>query len=212
MIKHIRSITALLLLAGTAGAQAASYCGDLKTHFGPFDYRERVRFAENFDTVERAHFTPDVENGVRGATTKIGGDIAYTLHAIPNHHRALAAMARYALRTKSVHLESAKYSVECYFNRAIRFQPDDGGAHMVYGSFLFKLGRSAEALGQFNEAVKLEPENGTANYNLGLAYFQKKDYDNALIFAKKAEALGFPLTGLKNKFVAMGKWNSAPAK
>lgn len=206
MIKHIRTITTLLLLAGTVGAQADNYCGDLKTHFGPFDYRQRARFAEDFNTVEHAHFTQDVENGVRGATGLIGGDIAYTLHAIPNHQRALAAMARYALQTKSVHLPAAKYPVECYFNRAIRMAPDDGAVRAEYGNYLSRLGQDEKAFIMYRDAADLEPENATINYNLGLAYLKRKDYERAVVYAHKAYELGFPLPGLKNKLAELGKW------
>lgn len=212
MIKQIRGIAALLLLAGGVGAQAENFCGDLKNHFGPFDYRQRAQFAEAFETVEHAHFTPEVENGVRGNTTVIGGDMAYTLHAIPNHHRALAAMARYALRTKSVHLPSAKYPVECYFNRAIRMAPDDGAVRAEYGNYLSGLGQTEKAFGMYREAAEIEPQNATINYNLGLAYLKKKDYDQAAVYAHKAYALGFPLPGLKNKLTEVGKWQEPTTK
>jgi Tfp pilus assembly protein PilF len=97
--------------------------------------------------------------------------------------------------------------VECYFDRAIRFKPDDGIVRLVYGTYLSASGRLDEALVQLNEAVKLNPRNANANYNLGLLYLRKKDYAQAKLFAKKAYQLGFPLPGLKNQLSQAGKWD-----
>ena len=63
----------------------------------------------------------------------------------------------------------------------------------------------------FTAAVELAPEDPTINYNAGLAYLKKKEYDKARQHAKKAYELGFPLPGLKNKLVEAGKWDE-PAK
>jgi hypothetical protein len=35
---------------------------------------------------------------------------------------------------------------------------------------------------------------------------QKKDYELAKTYAKKAYELGFPLPGLKNQLIKAGKW------
>jgi tetratricopeptide (TPR) repeat protein len=199
---------AVTALVPQSAAAATNYCGELKNAYGPFDYRMRAEHANNFDLVEGAHFTPDDENGVRATTRDIAADLDYTLRAIPNHHRALAAMARLAIRTKSVHLPGARYPVECWFERATRFAPDDGGVKAEFGNYLFALGKSDQAFAMFKEAAEMSPENATFNYNLGLAYLQKKDYAEALVYAKKAYALGFPLPGLKNKLIAAGKWEN----
>ena len=201
------------LLASSAFAAPANYCGEIRgRHYGPFDYR--LRASGDLDVVERAHFTPDVEAGIKGSTSYLGDDLHYTLQAIPNHVRALATMAKVGLREKSVKLHGAKYPVECYFDRAIRFTPDDGAVRAAYGNYLSQLGRTNDALKSFARAVALQPEDPTINYNAGLVYFKTKDYDKALFHAKKAYAKDFPLPGLKNKLVALGKWEEpvkAPA-
>src|ERR1700682_1722293 len=43
---------------------------------------------------------------------------------------------------------------------------------------------------------------------LGLAYFDLRDYDNALDRARSAYRLGFPLPGLRNKLQEVGKWQN----
>jgi tetratricopeptide (TPR) repeat protein len=205
-------VAALAMMLSGTSAYASPYCGELKTHYGPFDYRKRVELAQQLEMVEHAHFTPDVEKLIQGVSGYLGGDLHYTLETWPNHHRALASLARLALKTKSNKVSGLKFSFECYFNRAIRFRPDDGTVRMLYGSYLYKLGRANDALEQLEEAARLEPENGIINYNLGLVYFNRKDYDKALIFAKKAEALEYPLTALKSKLTQIGKWDETPRK
>jgi len=210
-MKAERILITLAMLLSSSLALADNFCGDLKNAFGPFDYRKgHTEFAANLHLVESAHFTSDVEKGIKGSSSYLGGDLDYTLRAFPNHHRALVTMAQVGLRDKTLQVNQAKYPVECYFNRAIRFAPDDGIVHGAYANYLFALGKTDQALDEFKQAVALEPENATINYNLGLALLKVKDYDNALIYAKKAYALGFPLPGLKNKLVEAGKWDDKP--
>ena len=59
-------------------------------------------------------------------------------------------------------------------------------------------------------ASRLAPEQATIQYNLGLMYVKKKEYEKASAHAQKAYALGFPLPGLKNKLKAAGKWKEPP--
>jgi tetratricopeptide (TPR) repeat protein len=124
----------------------------------------------------------------------------------PNHHRALAAMSKLSLRDKTLKPTGAKYSVECFFDRAIRFKPNDAVVRMIYGNHLLKTGKTDKATEQLKEAVNLDPENATINYNLGLLYMQRKNYEEARNYAKKAYELGFPLPGLKNQLMQAGKW------
>jgi tetratricopeptide (TPR) repeat protein len=195
-------------LALTFGnAQADNICGELTNGYGPFDHRERALYPAEFKLVEGAHFTTSVEQGVKGKTAEIGADLDYTLRAIPNHPRALASMGRLGLKNKSIQVQGARYPVECYFERALRFRPDDGAVRAVYGNYLFSMGRNEAAHKMFTSAVALMPDDPTINYNAGLAYFNAKDYVRANRHAQKAYALGFPLPGLKNKLRKAGKWN-----
>lgn len=205
MGKSLRRFAAVLLaLSACASAHAENYCGELQNHYGPLDYRMRGKV--NLEIVERAHFTREVEAGIKGATGAIAGDIDYTLRAIPNHVRALATMAKLGLRQNKLKLPYARYPVECYFLRAIRFAPDDGMVRSTYGNYLFAQGRTDEALSAYSAAVELMPTDATANYNLGLVYLKKKDFANARRYAMVAYEQGFPLQGLKNKLVDAGQW------
>ena len=109
-------------------------------------------------TAEKHHFTPAVENLRHGATGTIGADLGYVLLMFPNHHRALAAFGKLSLRDKTLKPAGAPYSVGCFFDRAIRFKPNDGTVRMVYGNYLLKAGQPDQATEQLRIAAGLQPE------------------------------------------------------
>lgn len=203
----------LLMIASTgiafnAVAQGgASSCGDLANHYGPFDYRTSSK--ELRERIENYHFTPQVEGLIRGQSGfKIGPDLSYTLRVFPNHPRALLSMMRYGEKFKSPQPPDAQYPVECYFERALRFKPDDTTVRMIHATFLSANGRAPEALVELDKVITTAPDNPFTQYNVGLIYFDMKEYDKALVQAHKAMALGFPRTGLRDKLAAAGKWRA----
>ncbi len=192
----------------TTNLQAADlFCGELDYYeqFGPFDYRTASK--EILDVVESEHFTSEVRNLKSGRSGTLGDELDYTLQVFPNHHLALQSMARLALREKVTKPPGAKYSVECYFDRGMRFRPGDGVVRMLYANYLLKLKRTKDALEQYQEAVRLQPENANINYNVALLYLKVKNYEQSVVHAKKAYGLGFPLPGLRNKLKRAGKWD-----
>jgi len=156
--------------------------------------------------VERHHFTKEVEQLISGVTTAIGGDLDFVLRIFPNHHRALHAMSRLSLRDNAPKPAGAGYSALCYFDRAVRFKPNDAMVRSLFSNHLLKINKIDMALEQLLFASDIEPDNPTIQYNLGLLYLKKKDYDKASYFAKKAYAQDFPLPGLKNRLISLGKW------
>lgn len=203
----------LLCTLGVAHAEEMVLgCGDpFHNHFGPFDYR--VAKATDISMVERVHFTPKVES-LQGGNTSMGpaGDLGYTLNVFPNHHRALMAMAKYAIREKSSRPGDSKISIECRFIRAEQFRPDDAVVKMIHGVYLLQSGHPESSVQKLEEALKLEPGNGNTLYNLGLAYLELRSYDKALSAAHHAYALGFNLPGLKAKLERAGQWREATAE
>lgn len=188
-------------------AARGNYCGELYgVGYGPFDYLERYSFQGELKIVEAHHFTYEVENLIRGKSGNLGGDLDYTLRAWPNHHRALVSLSKLSVRDKSTRIQGLKWPVECYFDRAIRFNSTDAKVRSIYGGYLSHRGRTKEAIEQLEIAVKLEPDNVTALYNLGLMYFKQKQYKKANDYAQKAYGFDFPLQGLKNKLIKAGKW------
>jgi hypothetical protein len=200
-------LCAAALHAGAAMAEeTSSVCGPLRSagQYGPYDYRKDP---DKLPIVLGAHFTPEVESLARGrTTTNPGGDIDYTLRAIPNNPRALVAMTRLGEKEKTQQPIGAKFIVECYFERAIRFAPDDQIVRMIYASFLIKNSRFPEAGVQLGAAAKLDEDNPFTQYNLGLLYFEMKDYGNALTQARLAYAQGLKQPELRDKLIAAGQW------
>ncbi len=201
----LRLVPALLLVAAGHATANEFECGALTNHYGPFDYRNAP--ARAISDVERYHFTRRVEE-LRGGQTSahVGSDLNYTLHVFPNHPRALMSMANLAEREKTDKPFGSEFNIACWFERATRFRPDDGRVRLVYGIVLMRANKTDEAVRQLELAARLMPSDANALYNLGLAYFRKRDYDNALEAAKKAYAAGFPLPGLRNLLKEAGHW------
>lgn len=221
MIAHIGHLGAALIAAGVlvtaSGAEAArphEDCGPLQNAYGPFDYTNPDHVAKKLDRVERAHFDKGVEN-LKGHLTNAGGkaqlkgDIAYTLRAFPNHHRALYAMVRLHVKNKGKPGQLMQYSADCWFERAKRFKPDDGVVYMLYGLYLTRMDHYKDALEQYRYAESLLPESAEVAYNMGLLFAEMKNYDSAREYAEKAYSLGYPLPGLRNKLRRAGAWKPA---
>jgi tetratricopeptide (TPR) repeat protein len=212
----VRPIFALALAASLAAgaggirAQGMNDCGSLENAYGPFDYRTAPEKQRKL--VEDFHFDANVETLKRGRTdVNIGHDLDYTLRVFPNHVRALWAMVRLAARDKVEQPRGAHYTVECYFDRAIRFRSDDAQVRMVYGLYLVNAQRKTEATTQLEKAIELGVGDPTLHYNVGLAFFDLKEYDRALAQANEAYRLGFPLPGLRDKLKRIGKWEDSTA-
>lgn len=172
---------------------------------GPWDYRTATK--EQRTLVESFHFTRSVETLSAGATGAIGGDLDYTLNKFPNHLRALSAMMRLSEKTRSMRPAGAKYPVECYFDRALRFAPNDAQVRALYGFYLIQGKREKEARIQLTAAEQLGTPDAQLAYNLGLAYFELKDYDKSMAFAKQAYAAGINVPGLRKMLTEAGKWH-----
>jgi tetratricopeptide (TPR) repeat protein len=169
------------------------------------DYRTASRSQR--EIIENFHFTPKVANLQGGeSSTAVAADIGFTLRAFPNHPRALYAMAEIGRRQKKTTPEKSWLSVECWFERAIQFRPDDPEVRLVYGLELQKDGNYPAAISQLERSIELNPSDVNAHYNLGLSYVEVGKFESAREHAKKAEELGFSLSGLRRKLEKAGKW------
>lgn len=201
---------AIVIIAGctavtAACAQSAAIaCGPLSNAYGPYDYRSDR--GEKLDIVERHHFTANVESLSRGESGTVAKELTYTLRAFPNHHRALLAAVRLGKRMKSPQPSGLEYSIGCFFDRATRFRPDDTIVRMLFASYLFENGQPADADAQLARADVLAGDNPFTHYNIGMIYLEHKNYDKALLQAKKAYALGFSRTELRDQLKAVGRW------
>lgn len=202
VLKH--TLAAALISSASWAPAAAASCGPLENQYGPFDY---VTQKSRLGVVEQHHFTPQVEALIKGATSvSASEDIDYTLRAFPNHHRALLSLVRLAEKKRSSQPVGLGYSVECYFERALRFRPKDSTVRMIYASYLFKDQRDAQANQQLELAAVAAGGNPFTHYNIGLLYLERQNYAQALIHAHKAYAQGFPQPMLREQLQLQGKW------
>jgi tetratricopeptide (TPR) repeat protein len=172
---------------------------------GPADYRQASDYLIRL--VENAHFTQEVELLVKGKSSTIGGDIAYTLNALPNHPRALRAAAAYERKLGPVAVKEMGFSTKCWFDRAISFRSNDANARIVIAAEFIRRKQIAEATEHVRVAEKFADRGPLTVYNLGLLNFEIGDYDRALSYAKEAQGMGVDLPGLRQKLEKVGRWN-----
>ena len=197
------SFAAICWIAHIGYAGAFESCGPLQNAYGPFDFWTDK---DKLPIVEGAHFTPEVESLRSGKSGRLGGDIDYTLRAFPNHPRALFSMMRLGERERTERPAGTTYTIDCYLERAVRFRPNDAMAQLIYGIYLAKHKRQAEALKHLEVAEQFAGDSANVNYNLGLVYLDLGRYDQALKYAHTAYRLGFPLPGLRNRLQEAGRW------
>ena len=183
-------------------------CGTLANHYGPFDYRTQK---EPLKIVEGTHFKPHIEALISGnGTGYVGGDIAYTLHTSPNHHRALMALTKLSERMKTPQPPGLRRPVACYFDRAVRFAPNDTVVRVLFARFLAQQGQSQAALAQLAAAVRYAQDSTLSHYNIGLAYLELGQFEQARTQAHRAAALGLERPELEQRLRAAGQWQDAP--
>jgi hypothetical protein len=160
------------------------------------------------ENVERNHFPPLSEALIKPVFSSFGADISYTLNVFPNHHRALASLMRLADRQKTTHVSGAKYSVECYFNRATRFAPEDTVVRGLYASYLIKKDRRSDAIRQLEVMEQHAGGSAMTFYNLGILYADMEQFDISVTHAHTAMSLGLGqgFTGLQQRLEAAGHW------
>lgn len=189
---------------GMVAAQGLpSSCGNLANHYGPFDYR--VNRGYTLSVVEDAHFTPLIENLIRGKTSSIGADLAYTLRTFPNHHRALIAAERWADRAGTQRPVDMQYTIECYYLRALTFKPDDTVVRLLFARYLHKLSRTADGIAQLQIVLNQQGVSALSIYNTGLVALELKDFETAATAAVRAKNMGIENRHLLDQLSALGK-------
>jgi tetratricopeptide (TPR) repeat protein len=201
---------ALAQVAAVRGAEPqGNPCGLIYTdHYGPYDYRTQ---RPSLKIVEDFHYTPRVEAGISGSTGPIGGDLNYTLKASPNHHRALNTMMRVLARNKTDAVRGMEWPADCYFDRAMRFKPDDTVVRAMFAQYLHSRGKTAEGIRQLDAATEVAGDSPLSQYNIGLVYLELGAHEQALRQAHRAMAMGLPRTELAEGLKKAGKWREPEA-
>lgn len=225
LITAIRLMFTLYLMTCALTAHAADDdwdCGD------PFqnrsrhlvdDYRDqspKVRF--HLLLVEKTHYFDYVKMlGKPNLNTSdinlVLVNLDYTLRHFPNHHGSIYFVSQLQRKLGGTLPRKAYFqigtwhrSVDCYVERAIAFAPDDPGIYLVYGTHLHRINDMKKALEMYKKSESLDPDSVELLYNMGLLYFDLKDYDLSKKYAARAYELGYKLPGLKNKLMKINKW------
>lgn len=195
-------VSALLLVGQADVARAEDLRPCVPLSQGPdatyTDYNDPAG-AETVRLVERHHFTPQVENLVRGQSGSVPADIAFVLRAVPNHYRALVAMGRWQIRNGLPAGSGEIYSADCYFKRAISFRGNDASLHLAYAVYLHQAKRYEEAEREYLRTEELGGGSAELYYNHGLLAVDRGRIAEARQYAEKAYAMGYPLPGLRNR-------------
>ncbi len=212
-------LTIGLALSGQAKSDVYE-CGPVTNDIGPWDYADpssSVPTGEDpmgrIKRVENVHFQPGMQalDLKLFSIDRLTAEFFYTLKILPNHPRALLAMSRLEkmaggkLRQSGVSPDLPKITADCFFDRAIRFRPEDKAVRMVYGIHLHQRGKYKEALREYKLAESLGEESRNFHYNLGLLHADMKNWDKAYEYALKAESGGLMLPGLRGKLEKAGR-------
>lgn len=128
-------------------------------------------------------------------------EIDWTLARYPNHQVALSLLVSYSLAGgKAYDFQQP----DCYFKWAREFAADDLNVLMAEAYLKWRTGKSEEAIEIYQEALKIDSQSSTAAYNIGLIFFEKKNYNEATKYAAVAYELGYPLPALRQKLADIG--------
>ena len=179
--------------------------------FGPFDYTDPTARKMHLPIVEEYHFTQEIQSLIKGKTGYLVDDLNYTLNSFPNHHRALIAIGYYqvlnVLEINKGAKERLRAPVECYFQRAINFSPNDFVVYGLYAHYLKKANHADHADAFFKRAIKHYPDKPELKYVYGLFLFDSKKYHEALQQAEEIyKKSNYPKQKLKQKLMASGHW------
>lgn len=224
----------IVLVINLSGWPRAAYagvedCGELKNfgEIGPWDYADPSSSVPTgadpmgrIKRVENVHFHPEMKNlnTKMYSIDKLTAEIHYTLRVFPNHPDALNSMSRLEkqaggkLPQSSATIFTPRLSAHCFFDRAIRFRPEDKKVHLVYAMHLHRNGKLKEALGQYELAEKLGEDSSSFNYSFGLLYADLKNWEKAFEYAQKAYSSGLDLPGLRQKLERAGYKVESPVR
>lgn len=205
---------------GTAVADVAD-CGELRNFgdIGPWDYADPSSSARTGEDpmgrikrVENVHFNPEMKmlNTKRFSIERLTGEIHYTLRVFPNHPEALVAISRLErmaggkLPQRSATVFTPKISAYCFFDRAIRFRPEDKAVRYSYAIHLHQNRKFQEALEQYRLAESQYEDDRIFQYNIGLLYADVKNWEKAAEHAQRAYSSGVTFAALRQRLEKAG--------
>jgi tetratricopeptide (TPR) repeat protein len=194
---NFRFLIALVACLIAAPALAATYHSDGRCRDGCNYYAGDTA---HIHVVDKYHLGK-AQQKLRDKRYKYAlNDLNFILRHFPNHPHALMLMEDAGRGTGQPDLALR------YFDAAIAAYPDEPMTYLVYGVFLQKRSKLAEAIDHYEHALELKPNLPDAHYNLGLALVASKRYAEANQHALAAYRLGHPMPGLRNQLKQAGAW------
>ena len=183
-IKTKSCIAMIVLLVASTSFAGEHDCGPLRNFndYGPFDYQDPENRAPTgadpmgrVKRVENVHFQNEMKliNLKKYSIARLAGEYTYTLRVFPNHSEALHAMSRLekiaggSLPQQAITPFTPKISAYCFFDRAIRFRPEDPHVRYMHAIHLHDRKQYAEAREAYALAEKLGMDNPNFFYNYG---------------------------------------------
>jgi Tfp pilus assembly protein PilF len=198
--------TKLLLACATA---AILNCGNLSQAQGQNKanrdfYNPGTGTDEHADwtNAHRFHLQPAFDAMKLGNWTSARDNFEFILRVFPNSPQALNGISELC----DVKWKSRQCDADPWFESAVAVNPSVATTWVIYGIHLQRRKRLSEAIEKFQHALTLQPNNINGRYNLGLAYFDLKDYVKANEQAQMSYALGAPLPGLRDMLKRVGAW------
>ncbi|OEY69982.1 tetratricopeptide repeat protein [Rheinheimera salexigens] len=154
--------------------------------------------------------------GVAGNAGSLIGDLDFVLKVFPNHPYALSVMADLQHRpgfSRQHSLRRDRYypTLNCYFLRAMHVAPNDPNVLLIQAITQHKQKDYQGAKVSYLKALAIKPDAAEVHYNLGLLLIKLGETREALNHAHSAYALGYPLSGLRDKLQSQGAWKEPEA-
>src|SRR5207249_7460936 len=139
-----------------------------------------------FRNVEGYHLQPGIDNMGKKEYSSAKANFEFILNYYPNHPRALSLLSE-------VCDVRSRCDVDEWFEKAIGRNPNAPQTYLINAVHLQRRNHLSEAIDNYRKAISLNPAEPYAHYNLGLAYFDAKEFALANREAQIAAFLGVRL-------------------
>jgi len=160
----------------------------------------------NMVNAHHFHLQPAFDAMKTGNWRSAWENFEFILRFAPNSPQALNGISQLCV----LKWKSPLCDADSWFDQAIAINPSIATTWVLYGIHLQRKKLPDQAVEKFKHALELRPDDINGHYNLGLAYFDMKDYDNANKQAQMSYALGAPLPGLREMLKRVGAWKPSP--
>lgn len=156
----------------------------------------------DWTNAHKFHLQPAFDEMKLGRWKSARDNFEFILRYFPNSPQALNGISELC----DLKWSSAQCDADSWFEKAVAVNPSVATTWVIYGLHFQRKKRLSEAVEKFQYALTLEPNNINGRYNLGLAYFDLKEYEKANEQAQISYALGAPLPGLRDMLKRVGAW------